>query len=406
MPKLKRFDTFLFIVFLAISIVSAYLSYRIYTSPRNSNSVRVGYISNAPGDVFRKGSEEFFYSRQRLHTLIYNWDQITTGTESRAEIKLDQGSTISLDQLSHILISIRNGQYSFDIKSGSTRAVLANGQALIVDGARVFSAEDGPAELLYKKFGGNSEITVLSGQVKVSDGDTTKILTPENGQTRMGPQTGDPEKIVLTYPANEQLVTSSNREVELSWNSIGENIQYKIEIINDNQIIQTFETPEDNLVVTLPAEGEYQWQVSAKNEKKMALSEKRKFQIGAEMVAAAEPVKKTSQKKLPQAPPTPLPMKVSPNGIEIPHVVEPVANQKVKSTGEITKVKVKLYSKTCTLYEVEADTDPEFSIPVIRRTRSVDTYLALKAGTYHIHARCWKDGDMGIWSPAKQFDLK
>lgn len=505
MPKLKKFDVFLFILFLAISIGAGYFSYKIYRAPKSKASERVGYLAFAPGDVFRKGSEDFFYAQENLNAIIYNYDQITTGMDSKAKIVLDQGSSLELDQLSHVLISIRDGQYALDIRAGTTRATLNDGQALLVDGNRVIAPHNGSAEVLYDKLDKDAEITVLKGQIRVSNGDDEKILSADNGLTKLG-RAGDLlQPIQLNLPHDAELIVSPTKEVELSWEPFTETTNYSVELIQNDKIVQSFETFETRLKVVAPTEGEFQWKVSGIEKRKVAQSETRKFQVntdpGFELISpkdkeifsfkepavelsltfqfkakikspwlfiedldkkettksqATEPglainlgashfrwglsqteadlpaqwnqfeIRKISLPKklpkkipvtttLPPPPPTTLPpttlppptttmaMKVSKNGIEIPSIVDPKVNEKVKATGETTKIAVKVSSQTCKLYEVEADTDAKFTLPIITRSVKPIASLSLKKGSYYIHARCWKAGDMGSWSAPTRF---
>lgn len=513
MSKLKKFDVFLFILFLAIGIGAGYFSYEMYHSPKSNQAERVGYLAFAPGDVFRKGSEDFFYAQENVNAIIHNYDQITTGMESKAKIVLDQGSSLELDQLSHILISVKDGQYALDIRAGATHATLNNGQTFLVDGTRVIAPYNGSAVVLYDKLDKDAEITVLKGQIKVSNGADEKILSADNGLTKLG-RAGDVlQPIQLNLPHEAELIISPTKEVELSWEPFTETTNYSVELIQNDKIIQSFETLQTHLKVTVPNEGEFQWKVSGIEKRKVAQSEIRKFQVNVdpgfelispkdkEIFSFKEPatdlslnfqfkakikspwlfieeldkkeitksqVNQTDQtpapglaatlgaarfrwglsqteaelptqwnqfeikkisvpKKLPKKipvtttlpppptlPPTTLPppttttlaMKVSKNGIEIPSIVSPKADDKVKAKGEITKVAVKVASQTCKLYEVEADTDARFTLPIITRSVKPTASLSLKKGSYYIHARCWKSGDMGSWSAPTRFVIE
>lgn len=509
MPKLKKFDVFLFILFLAISIGAGYFSYEMYHTPKSAEAQRVGYLALAPGDVFRKGSEDFFYAQESVNAIIHNYDQITTGMDSKAKIVLDQGSSLELDQLSHVLISIKDGQYALDIRAGATHATLNNDQTLLVDGTRVIAPHNGSAEVLYDKLDKDAEITVLKGQIKVSNGDDEKILSAENGLTKLGRAGETLQPIQLNSPHDAELIISPTKEIDLSWEPFTETTNYVVELIQNEKVIQSFETLQTHLKIAVPTEGEFQWKVSGIEKSKVAQSETRKFQLnvdpGFELISpkdkevlsfkepaediavgfqfkakikspwlyledlnkkeiaksqATEPgtsmklkdshfrwglsmtatdlptkwnqfeIKKIAlPKKLPKKipvtttlppppppttlPPTTLPpptttmaMKVSKNGIEIPSIVDPKVNDKVKATGETTKVSVQMASQTCKLYEVEADTDAKFTLPIISRSVKPTASLSLKKGAYYIHARCWKAGDMGNWSEAVRFVLE
>lgn len=111
----------------------------------------------------------------------------------------------------------------------------------------------------------------------------------------------------------------------------------------------------------------------------------------------------------PENPPAPVAVeepKKSGNGIEIPKIVSPDSGASFVTKDEQTNIDILARSVACDDYEVEVDTAKNFSNPFILKSENGKGRAPLKAGSYYIRARCWKDGDMGDWSLVRQFKIQ
>lgn len=190
-------------------------------------------------------------------------------------------------------------------------------------------------------------------------------------------------------------------------------------------------TVENNLKKDVPA-GEFRWRI----ETDKGFSDWNSFEVKKEEIKpvktplVAKPVVKNKPKMLPPDPaPTPLSMpkaeptptivaaplekkleveeaKTSWNGIEVPKIVSPDSGSNIITKENTVLVEVRAKSLSCNDYEMEIDTAKNFSNPTILKSENGTGRAQLKAATYFVRARCWKDGDMGDWSIVREFKIQ
>lgn len=155
--KLTGFEKRVLTFCALIILVFSYLLYddSIFISKRVSKDKPIAELSLMKRDVRFKASDSFSWLTARSDEQLYSNDSLFTGDNSKAVIKLQDGSTLEIDSQSLIVLSNHKGQLVIDLKSGSLSGNLNPNANLLLktkEGFRNIRGQDGKAFRLERDF--------------------------------------------------------------------------------------------------------------------------------------------------------------------------------------------------------------------------------------------------------------
>src|ERR1700692_3307682 len=106
---------------LLLLLVLSFLLYNdSFILPQNTtpNLEAIGNISTSDNDVRRKNADNFIWYPGNKKDQIYNRDTIFTGDGSSADISLQDGSQIHIQENSLVNLNLKNGQMQLDLRYG------------------------------------------------------------------------------------------------------------------------------------------------------------------------------------------------------------------------------------------------------------------------------------------------
>ncbi len=251
----------------------------------------VGAITFKRKTAQRKYSRQVVWEDVQQEMPVYNNDSIRTADLSEAVIKLKDGTEISLDENSMILIALSGNEVGIDFTQGSIKAnrdnvkdgalktlqITSKGTTVSIDKSDVSLTQESGKELSLTVNKGDATIdaggekqTVKEDQKIIASKDEIKVFEL---------------KIKLIKPESRQFITFKQKAnpVAFSWEEIEGPYAVSLDISEDNLFEKG--TMKQQVRGTsfsryLP-EGNYDWRVTAvnRNNQKMELSEIRRFSV-------------------------------------------------------------------------------------------------------------------------------
>lgn len=275
----SKFDRFVVAVATVSAGVSGYLSVddSILFKFANSELAQlepVAQVKNVQQDVRRRLPFDFSWFPLQNDVQVYNGDTIFTGADSNADIVLNDGTVLSLDQKSLVVIKTQpNGSPIIDIQSGTVVSDLPESSEkrveLKVRGKPVqIKGRNANLKLNVKK-GSKTQIAVLKGQVEIQNGD--KVETLQTGQNlKLTPGTQNIEKassvsIETLPPKYSKSADQKTYDYNFTWSEVGQVKTYKVLISQDstfkNVDIETSVTNPKAVFNDLSEQTSYYWKV-------------------------------------------------------------------------------------------------------------------------------------------------
>ncbi|PIS11645.1 MAG: hypothetical protein COT73_02900 [Bdellovibrio sp. CG10_big_fil_rev_8_21_14_0_10_47_8] len=373
-------DKKIFAAALAAVFAMLYLLYDdslILPGDNGSNLNSIGKISITSNDVRRKVSRQFVWRSAKSSDKVHLGDSLFTGKDSSAEIKLDDGRQLTVQENSLIVFNNVGNQLNLDLRFGQLNGTIDGCLKVNVQGESVDICGD-KSKLEIKSDG---SVNVQEGSAKLSSAKGSKEIKAE-----------PPKELAWTpVPKPTHFHTHQERPLILSWQSFPGALKYRTRLSKekDFQSLAMDTTSKRNGLQTrrYPESGEYFVQVEAENEHKQ--------------VIAISSIEKISFVKL-----------------EAPEIIAPADKTtltfKVNADGELIKpiqvdVQWKTLKETASQYKVEVSSTADFT-DVIAQTEVADlhwTTPSLAVGTYFVHVQEINEaaGKENPWSLPVEFTV-
>lgn len=268
MFKFKGTEKSIFGGAVLLLLVCSYFLYDdslLFSSQSRSKNELIGSVSDSYNDVRRKNSDNFSWLPASQKDQVYQKDSIFTGDQSKAVIKLKDGSLIEIQPNSLITLNLKDGQMNLDLRYGNMVGELTAGSNITVKSGKEEFKLNGDGSKARIEFAkgrtGNVDLTLLSG---------TSSSVKKGGQTVAVKPAVKPE-LIPQFPINKNLAKPDNTQpVEFLWTSRGPIIKYELQISDTadfQNVLKSEETTDQKFSVAGLPEGHYFWRVSAFNAK-------------------------------------------------------------------------------------------------------------------------------------------
>ena len=256
-----------------------------------SQSEVVGSVTFKRRVAQRKYAAQVVWEEVKQETPIYNHDAIRTADMSEAVIRLKDGTEISLDENSMILISLTGNELGIDFTQGSIEANRDNVsdaslKTLQIKSEKATVSIDKSDVKLTRDMGKDLSLTVNKGDATIDSGKGEQIVRKDQKVVASDDDIKVYElNITLLEPAPRQYFTISGdfRKMNFTWEEIKGPFDTFLEMSTDKY----FEKETEKFKVTGTrlkgsiSRGIYYWRIVAINKKtkKMELSETRRFTV-------------------------------------------------------------------------------------------------------------------------------
>ncbi len=290
--RLSKSDTAAVVIGTVILTILGYLLYAdIMERTGTGTTKRIGEITAKRNTTERKFSSQVVWDDVYKGSSLYNYDTIRTADQSEATIHLTDGTVITLNENSMILLSVSEKELDIKFIQGTMSAKQNAGKSSKAQNVNIES--------------GDTKISLLNSDVSLSqDRDSQLQMTVNRGKAKL--QSGGQEKVInanqnivagkdsirlydltikLSSPENNSYIPSvpGKTMVPCSWEQPGGDYETYLEVAANPAVADPFikmRAMRANTSVSL-AEGVYYWRVTAlhKTTKKIESSEIRKFTI-------------------------------------------------------------------------------------------------------------------------------
>jgi hypothetical protein len=214
MVKFNKTDRVILAVSTLIVILYSYFLYddSFLFNSESSSYKQIGVLSLSANDVRRKPVESFLWSPAKSQQTLHEKDSIFTGEKSKAEVLLNDGSVIKLEENSLVILSMREGDLELNLKYGEIQTELKNLAKLqiksdkenlviendkkknsklkikksnlspakvdLIEGSLTMSSKSKPEKIVLKKDEGLNFHS--SGEIKKASPGNIDLLTPDN----------------------------------------------------------------------------------------------------------------------------------------------------------------------------------------------------------------------------------
>lgn len=294
MSVFKRFSRTDKIILQGSIVILIVLSYLLYDdsliTPKNtSQEAMIGTLTSTDRDVRRKTSDNFIWLPGNKKDEIHNNDSIFTGSGSQAQIRLNDGSVLQIQENSLVNLNLKNGQMELDLRFGQFRGdgrtplrVKTGAEEYTIQGQdakfEINRAKNG--EMDVKILSGKVEITGKSGKQKLSSNES--LVISKKGIEK---KPSEAQILLLTKPDSILYPQTKKTPVFFEWEGRGPIALYNLEISQTEsfkKILETRLTREQKIDLKEPLkEGPYFWRVKGLDlqHKVLASSKVQKFYL-------------------------------------------------------------------------------------------------------------------------------
>ncbi len=295
------------IVFTAIgSVVIAAALGLLYRESRtfgSSSTETIGVVSYKYNSGQRKAERNMVWQDMEMEAPVFNRDTIRTAEQSEATVRLANGASISLDELSMVYLEVGSDRSDLKLERGSVRLKSSGGGAplFIRSGNRTVRLDQG--DLHATKSGDALGLLLREGTASSIPGDGTEGQTIEAGFQIHIDQTGAKKSEMgpaAISPADGSRLPMEADPLPVQFRWAAPDGPVIFELSRDRGFAGVLERKtldSDTTLVSLP-EGMYYWRVSSANRSVVGpatkvtllpqLAQKTKGGVSAKEAAAAE----------------------------------------------------------------------------------------------------------------------
>lgn len=273
-----------------LAVLGTLLYYNIYKQSGAGSTELIGKLVSKSNLAERKYTAQVVWDEIFKDSDLYNYDTIRTGENAEAVIRLKDGTIITLNENSMILLAYSEKQVDIQFIQGTINArqtgkTAGDKTVTIASGDSKISLKDSDISLSQDK-DNQFQLTVNRGKAKLVSGDQEKVVN-ENQNIVAGKDTIRlyDLTIKLLAPDNNRAFASENAKsnVNFSWQRPTGDYTTYLEIASNPTVTDPF--IKRKVAGSTAAEafsgGVYYWRVTAVNNasKKVETSETRKFSI-------------------------------------------------------------------------------------------------------------------------------
>lgn len=290
--KLSKSDILIPLAGIFALAILGYLLYIDFTRPGGPGGTKlIGTIVSKSNIAERKYSRDVIWTELEDKSDLYNFDTVRTSDRSQAHIRLKNGTEITLNENSMVLLTLTEDEVGIQFLSGSISATQKTGvdtderKVSIISGDSTISLEDSDV-VLARDGDSKLQMTVNRGTALLQSGDTEQLVL-QNQEV-----SADEEKIRIADLAVRLISPDNNRHipitgertpVDFSWETLRGAYRNTLEIagsISMGDPVASIKAKGGAARVSLPG-GVYYWRVIAVNAatKKIETSEIRRFVV-------------------------------------------------------------------------------------------------------------------------------
>lgn len=354
----------------------------LFSAQSASSNELIGAVADSTNDVRLKNSDNFSWLPATAEGKVYQKDSVFTGDQSKAVIKLKDGSLIEIQPNSLVTLNFKDGQMNLDLRYGNLVGELTAGSNLTV--------KSGKEEFKLNGDGSKSRIEFSKGRTGTMD---LTLLSGKSGSVKKDGQTLAVKPAVKSelfpqFPINKNLAKAdTNQPVEFIWSSRGPVVTYELQVSDTadfQKVLHSEETGERKLNVAGLPEGQYYWRVAGFDEK--------------HRLGVRTPAQTFALRYLP------VPQILTPNQ-ESRFDLEIKAPQELKMDTKVTWEGDKTYNR----FRFQVSEDPEFktSIKDVETPAKESMTPKLPSGVYYARVR-GVEAEQNIpseWSKPVKFEL-
>ncbi|MDC7233686.1 MAG: FecR family protein, partial [Spirochaetales bacterium] len=216
-------DIFLSLILLSIFAWAGYTFYKdLNNEISNEGGEVIGEITFIENGAQRKFSGRAVWGELETSAPLYNYDSLRTIEDARAVVKLIDGTEITLEANTYIVLEWGEEARNIEFLGGNISAASGGDSDLQIKSEDTVIALNKASVTLDKREGEEINLSVDEGTIGVTrDGETTNI--EENFRASISDDIMvEQDAVKLKYPANNRLIVTTSAAVPLdfSWESI------------------------------------------------------------------------------------------------------------------------------------------------------------------------------------------
>lgn len=274
--RLSKSDIFIIILGLSLIAGLGYLLYADITAASGpGNTKKIGKITAARNTTERKYSSRVVWGEVYKDSVLYNYDTVRTADQSETTIRLDDGTEITLNENSMILLALTEDEVDIKFIQGTINAKQSSS---VSDTARKVVIESGDSSVALKNgdvsisqdWGDRLQMTVNRGTAVLNTGKEEKVINEnqniiaEKESVRLFDLT-----IRLISPESDAYLDSGGKKtaVDFSWEPLDGTYDTSLEIANNPAVTEPIIADKvrgSRKRIPL-ADGVYFWRVNAVN---------------------------------------------------------------------------------------------------------------------------------------------
>lgn len=289
MINFNKTDKIILSVSSLIILIYSYLLYddSFLFNQEASSYQQIGVLANSTNDVRRKPIESFLWAPARKEQSLHEKDSIFTGAGSKAEVMLQDGSTIKLEENSLVTLSMKEGQLELNLKYGEIQTDLKEISKLQIksdqDNITIQNNQKGRAKASIKKSSvAPAKIDILDGSLSLLSLKKNQKISLQKNESLHLNSAGELKKAapgainLLTPDQSKITLLNIKQGFYLNWSA--ENTSDEVVILSkDNQFHQVVakkdKASNKAFFQDIP-KGNYFWKVEAHDSSKKLITSK------------------------------------------------------------------------------------------------------------------------------------
>lgn len=394
MTKFNKTDRVILSVSTLIILLYSYLLYddSFLFNDDSSSYQQIGVLSQSENDVRRKSIESFLWAPAKKELALHEKDSIFTGEGSRAEVKLQDGSLIKLEENSLVTLTLNQGELELNLKYGEIKTDLKEVAKLQIksDNESITLQNDKKARSktsIKKSSSGPAKIDVIDGSISLSNKSKSQKVSLNKSESLHITSNGEVKK---AKPAVLNLLTPDQTKITLLNPKQGFYLNWSSENTHDESLtiakdpnfasILTTKNKINNKVLVQDLDkGIYYWKIEASDEANKKLTTKTH---SFEVIVFNTPTISSPE-----------------NNANL------TFNTKENLKTWFTPVKIEWQSHFAT-NEIQLSVEPKFIKPFEDKKVTTNTFTTnLRSGTFFARVRGHYNNTPSEWGPITKFSI-
>lgn len=394
MTKFNKTDRAILSVSTLIILLYSYLLYddSFLFNDDSSSYQQIGVLSQSENDVRRKSIESFLWAPAKKQLALHEKDSIFTGERSQAEVMLQDGSLIKLEENSLVTLTLNQGQLELNLKYGEIKTDLKEVAKLQIKSDNESITLQNEKKLrskasIKKSNSGPAKIDVLDGTISLSNKNKTQKVSLNKTEFLHLTSSGEVKKAkpglinLLTPDQTKITLLNPKQGFYLNWTS--ENTHEESLVISKDpsfaNILTTKTKIANKVLVQDIDKGTYYWKVEASDESNKKLSAK---PHSFEVIVFSTPVISSPENN-----------------------ANMTFDTKENLKTWFTPLKIEWQSQFAT-NEIQLSYEPQFIKPFEDKKVTTNIFTTnLRAGTFFARVRGHYNNSPSDWGPITKFTI-